>query len=441
MSGPKCSNKSPNRLASLSLLIVVIGVPLPVSRVPAGALQAGPATREAHWHEDLTFFGEQFSDKQKDFGRLFPKDQFDRKLATLRESVSHTSDAEIILGLMRLVADGHVSHDSVRLGSMAFHRLPLSLAWFSDGLAVGAAAEEYKQALGARIIRIGSMTPEQLELAAAPYIAFENEIWLHNQSAIYLMIEEVLQHFKLTDPDGNVEITFAKADGKPFSLVVAPREWSAKGASVMATDELHAPVALYRKQPGSFYWYEYLPDSQTLYIQYNRCQNDPKLSFKDFSKGLFEFADTHTIQRTIVDLRFNSGGDSRVIGPLESGLKSRKPLIAQGHLYTLIGRNTFSSGLIAALDFRDNFHAILIGEPTGGKPNSYGEVKTIKLPNSGIEIMCTTKFFQLMTNGDPSALMPDISVGARSLEDYLAGRDPVLDAALHRPFSKIGPET
>jgi hypothetical protein len=436
MSGPRCSNRSPNGLASLALLVVVIGVSLPVSRVLAGALQTQPATREDHWQEDLTFFAEQFSDRQKDFGKLFPKDQFGRELATLRESVSHSSDAEIILGLMRIVADGHLSHDSVRFpqGTMAFHRLPLSLYWFSDGLGVGAAAEEYKQALGARIIRIGSMTPEQLELAVAPYISFENDIWLHQQSAIYLMIEEVLQHFKLTDPDGKVEITFAKADRKPFSIVVAPREWSAKGASVSATDEFHTPVALYRKQPGSFYWYEYLPDSQTLYIQYSRCQNDPKLSFKDFSQALFAFADAHTIQRTIVDLRFNSGGDSRVIGPLESGLKSRKPLVARGHLYSLIGRNTFSSGLLAAMDFRDDFHAILIGEPTGGKPNSYGEVQTIKLPNSGIEIMCTTKFFRLMTNSDPPALMPDITVVARSLEDYLAGRDPVLDAALHHPF-------
>ena len=86
------------------------------------------------------------------------------------------------------------------------------------------------------------------------------------------------------------------------------------------------------------------------------------------------------------------------------------------------------------MDFRDNFHAILVGEPTGEKPNTYGEVKTIKLPNSGVEIMCTTKFFRLMTNGDPPALMPDITVVARSLEDYLAGRDRVLDAALHHPF-------
>ena len=135
-----------------------------------------------------------------------------------------------------------------------------------------------------------------------------------------------------------------------------------------------------------------------------------------------------------MDLRFNSGGDSRVIGPLEGELKSRKPLIAQGHLYTLVGRNTFSSGLIAAMDFRDNFHAILIGEPTGGKPNSYGEVKTIKLPNSGVEIMCTTEFFRLMTNSDPPMLMPDVTVVPRSLEDYLAGRDLVLDAALGHPF-------
>jgi hypothetical protein len=130
----------------------------------------------------------------------------------------------------------------------------------------------------------------------------------------------------------------------------------------------------------------------------------------------------------IVDLRLNSGGNSQVIEPLIKGLKARQSLMARGHLFALIGRSAFSSGLLAAFKFRHDLHAILIGEPSGEKPNSYGEVKAIALPNSKIDIHCSTKFFRIMT-GDPPNFPPDVTVG-RTLAEALAGKDPVLDAAL-----------
>src|SRR5262249_1993165 len=128
--------------------------------------------------------------------------------------------------------------------------------------------------------------------------------------------------------------------------------------------------------------------------QYNRCQDDPQQSMTAFSADLFAFADSHPVDRTIVDLRFNTGGNSEVIKPLIAGLKSRSALKAQGHLFALIGPRTFSSGLLAAYNFRYDLHAILIGEPSGEKPNSYGEIRYLALPNSKIEVQYSTKFFR-----------------------------------------------
>ena len=41
----------------------------------------------------------------------------------------------------------------------------------------------------------------------------------------------------------------------------------------------------------------------------------------------------------------------------------------------LIGRATFSSAQMNAQQFRDRTKAILVGEPTGQKPNHFGEIK------------------------------------------------------------------
>jgi C-terminal processing protease CtpA/Prc len=188
------------------------------------------------------------------------------------------------------------------------------------------------------------------------------------------------------------------------------------------------PLAFYWST--AFYWYEVLPDARALYIQYNCCANTPGNSFASFARNLFASADTQALERVVVDLRGNGGGDSSVMEPLLDGFKSRPALSAKGHLYVLIGRGTCSSGMMAALSLWHEFRATLLGEPTGGKPNAYGDVRTFSLPNSRLVIRYSTKRFQRMTTGDPPSLNPDVRA-PQSLSDCLAGRDPALAAALH----------
>ncbi|HEU4387648.1 MAG TPA: peptidase S41, partial [Blastocatellia bacterium] len=116
-----------------------------------------------------------------------------------------------------------------------------------------------------------------------------------------------------------------------------------------------------------------------------------------------------------------------VIWPLFSGLKKREALSA--HLFVLIGPATFSSAQDNALDLRRDLKATLVGEATGERPNGYGEVRTIELPNSGLIVQYCTKYFRTVKDSDPPALEPDVRVFS-NLADVLAGRDPVLEAAL-----------
>lgn len=135
-----------------------------------------------------------------------------------------------------------------------------------------------------------------------------------------------------------------------------------------------------------------------------------------------------------MDLRWNGGGDSRVIGPLKSALAKGKAKV-----YALIGAQTFSSALMNAMEMQRELHATLVGEPAGGKPSGYGEVKTLTLPNSGLAVRYPSKY-----SGAPTELgeelRPDIaapletkpSVNQRSAsgrhdnttpgEDSIAGR-------------------
>jgi hypothetical protein len=401
-----------------------------------------PATRVARWQEDIDYFAREFPATQKDFYRLLPRDKFEREVMELKRQVPQASDREILFGLMRIAASLGVAHTRVAFGTatgtMALHSYGVEMRWFSDGLAVVAAAPEYREALGCRVARLGSKTPAQAEAAVAPYIAHENDVYLHSQSPLYMTLVELMGHEKIAESDWSLRLTCAKAGGAEFTLEVAPKSSArSRRGFIKAAEALHVPTSLCRKHPDAFYWYEYLPERHTLYIQYNKCRNQPGNPFVNFTADLFAFADAHPVQRVIVDLRFNEGGSSGILQPLVKGLKSRPALSGKGHLYALIGSETFSSAMFAAMDFRDGLHAALVGEPTSNKPNHYGEQENFYLPNSHLVVHYATKHFQLMPDADPPTLAPDILV-PYSLNDFLTGRDPVLEAVLGQAFQVEG---
>jgi hypothetical protein len=380
-----------------------------------------PQTR---WPEDLAFLEAEFSGHEKDFTKLYP--HFHEEMGALRGEIGKLGDSEIVLRLMKMVASANVGHNIVYLPARAlgFYPIPFMLAWYSDGLVVGAAPSTYAAAEGTHVQRIGSMTPEQALAAVAPFISHENDASLRVQSTRFLQMVSVLRQIGAADSSGNVTFTLVKPGGEPFTLTVGAAEPGMKRISMF--DALHVSLPLYRKQPDRFYWYEYLADSQALYIQYNRCANDPKLAFADFTRELLAFADSHPVDRVVVDLRLNPGGDSRVIGPLKRALQARAAL--RSKVTVLIGPRTFSSAQMAAVEFRHDLHATLVGEATGEMLNGYGEVKGLTLPHSGLKMQYSTKYFHLGKN-DASALEPDVRA-TTSLEDALAGKDPVLEAAL-----------
>jgi hypothetical protein len=71
----------------------------------------------------------------------------------------------------------------------------------------------------------------------------------------------------------------------------------------------------------------------------------------------------------------------------------------------------------------------MIGTPTGGKPNSYGNVRNFSLRNSGFQVNYSSTFFRLIEGSDPPSVTPDLRVET-TLRDYREGRDPLLQAAL-----------
>jgi hypothetical protein len=83
--------------------------------------------------------------------------------------------------------------------------------------------------------------------------------------------------------------------------------------------------------------------------------------------------------------------------------------------------------MMFALDLEKHTSAIFVGEPTGARPNHYGDSRKIRLPNSGLTLRVSTLYWQYAGPKDErSSLPPHIPVRF-VVDDLRTGRDPAFE--------------
>jgi hypothetical protein len=381
------------------------------------------ATPQERWRQDLHALATNLKKLHAEpFHECKPGD-FDQVVGSLDRSIDSLEEHQIIVGLMRLtnmIGDAHTR--LVWRDRAGFGRYPLELRWFADGLYVIAAAKQYERALGCRLENIDGHSLRLACTVLTAVVPAENEPGSREAAPDFMVVPEILHALGLSPKRDQARFTLVDPDGE--TLVLDLRSWP-KGATA---DWARVPEPPYLRHAERFYWFEYLPESQTLYCQYNTCANQTDEPMARLVERMFRFVEDHRVERFVLDLRNNGGGDSSVAAPLITRLESHETLNRHGRLYVIIGRGTFSSAAMNAIGLRRQTEAILVGEPTAQKPNHFGEVRSFRLPHSGLKVEYSTEYFQLV-DGDPPSLMPDIRV-AMTFAHYRAEHDPALDAIL-----------
>src|SRR5436190_15914268 len=121
-----------------------------------------------------------------------------------------------------------------------------------------------------------------------------------------------------------------------------------------------------------------------LYVQLRRIERaDGGTTIADFFARTFAFSDSVNPQTFVLDIRHDHGGDNTLLTPLIHGLIRREGGInTRGRLYTIIGRGTFSAAQNCANWIEEHTQTLFVGEPTGGKPNHYGDNQPVQLPRT-----------------------------------------------------------
>jgi len=386
-----------------------VGMRALVLVLAACVLPAQPS-REERWSADLDVLLTTLQSRHPNLYTKVPREQWDEAAAALRDRLATLSDTQIAMEMARITAFAGDGHTFLNLRtSPLFTSLPLRVNWFDEGWIVTGGPTEQPGLVGVKIEQMDDTPIADVIEKLRPLVAYENEWWFRVQVLNYLISPEIL---------GNLGIQMNRG-----SLAINSGPVIAVGAAVTGGPILSQPkFPLSARGAALNYWFQYLPDSRALYFKYNVCAEMPLVPAARFRADLAGALAGGGVDRIIVDVRNNAGGNSAVLARL-------LPPIPEGIRRVVItGRQTFSSGLFAAADL-SRAGWTLVGEPTGGKPTAFGEVLAFTLPYSGLRGQHSTRRFTGAVQSGNESLLPDVLVpwtwAAASQE-----LDPFLEAAL-----------
>jgi hypothetical protein len=321
--------------------------------------------------------------------------------------------------------DGHTGIFPFIPGS-GTHEFPIRLWQFSDGLVISAAREPYGALVGSRIEAIDGRPIADVLALVEPLAPRDNASNLLAYAPLYLRVSELLLGLGIQRSAGSATFSVVDPSGARREVGIEPiaveDDVAWHGGAPL---QLPAGQALWLRDAGTALWWRYLSASRTLYVQYNEV----RAGIDDAADEILARARQGDVDRVVVDLRRNGGGDNTAYRHFLAVLQDAA-IDRPGRLVVLIGRLTFSAAANFATELERTTGARFVGEAMGGSPNLYGDARRIDLPYGSQAVYVATRYHVKSTPDDPRiTIEPDIPVPFSSA-DWLAGRDPVLEAAI-----------
>lgn len=179
----------------------------------------------------------------------------------------------------------------------------------------------------------------------------------------------------------------------------------------------------------------------------DECINDEH--YRETLREFFKAVEENGCRSVIVDLRDNGGGNSMVAdefircldadsyrswacavrygdflrrykGSTEKNRRLEPSF--DGDVYVLTDTDTFSAAMDFAMLIEDNDLGTLIGEPSGNRPDSYGDCLSFRLPNSGISLTVSYKrWYRIDQSKAHELIEPDVPCDSAEALDVAFG--------------------
>ena len=278
---------------------------------------------------DLDVAQREYVDKAPAFSTA-AQEQAHALIVDLRARAPAMTDPQFVLALARIAALADNGHDSFDLGEGSWSpklRLPVRMIWFADALVIARAAPEAAEFLGASVVTLEGLTPDQL-MERLRLLQGGIDGYRRWQLSWIFHSPEALHAIGVARQPDRLEFQLKLADGRTVTraILAHPKEqmppgqvparyWSAtpwegereKGWRT-AVDASHAP--LYLQQPDAWFRMVDLPDLQALYVQFRSNFDEDESKIAPFVAAVSARLKSSPPNNLILDLRFDTGGDN-----------------------------------------------------------------------------------------------------------------------------------
>ena len=348
----------------------------------------------------------------------------------LTGEIEDATDDELLVGVMRIGAmvsaagcDGHTGVFAWGTGFYPLDSLPLRLWLFEDEVVIVDAMAPYEDLIGSRIDGVDNTPIADVLAAIDPLIPRDNDQTVRLLAPRFLLIPQVLRGLGLAGEDP-ITLGLTSPDGATDRREIEParmavyNEWAGSYGLHLPQD----PDVLSLSNIDDDLWWELLPDARSLYVQYNRVQDQPPQVIEDLATALRD----PDVSRVILDIRHNFGGEVRALDPMFE-LFDDPAVDVPGELFVITGRNTFSAGSMLLARLEAGTGATIVGEPMGGCPTFYGDGDELQLPYSGLSVTVSTRLVPGVDPGHERSNIELDQIAPLTRRDWMDERDPALE--------------
>lgn len=403
------------------------------------------------WKKDLDYLVERIEIMHPNPYSFITKEDFYQLKKGLYDKIPNLSDAEIVLSISELLAtlnDGHTQWALDKTDPMwlqqNFHLLPLIQYNFKDGIHIMAALQPYENLVGLKVIQIGNMPIREVTSKLSALMSHDNSAGERKYLYYSLCMAEMLKMIGAVDNIDEIEMilqddvnnvsTVQIPTVDLFSMVpfLASSWYPQSGNGLIAMNQVtENPLPLWLKNSGEKFWFEYMPEDKTMYLQINSLNlphgSDEELSpFGILCGQLFESFDKNGAEKLVIDIRTNTGGN-HVELPLLEGIMARPELNKADRLFLITGRVTFSAAVHLTTILKRYTNITHIGEPPSGRPNHYGANRTFSPPNHPeIKINCSIDYYQDSTPFNFNVMQSPKIYAEITADNYRNNIDPAM---------------
>lgn len=303
--------------------------------------------------------------------------------------------------------------------------LPIRFKYIDNKLYIIRTTEETKKLLYGEVKKIDNIDISKIVEEIRNATAYSTEEYIVSQIELFLINGYKIKSLPSIDSNRDSFIFEVNKDNK---IIKMP----------LTRDEGYLlPI----NKPKQNYTYEIIDDN--IVIVYSKCREEYENQMIKFLNEIRQKSEKLCINKFIVDIRGNQGGNSEIINPLIEFLKDKE-------VVTLVDEYVFSSGSFAILDLK-NIGSKFIGTGIGTSLSHFGNARSYEFEDFIIPIsnkyfyMDTTysydafkyadtkeKFKKLKENKElfiPQIFEPDC-YSKKTIEDYKKGIDRELESAI-----------